>query len=231
VSRAALEVPLRREQVTAASELYQRYLPDWQRCNRILRALGEHFPSNTDLEHVLPKAITLNQLYATNVRAIIRVAGHVVEVLEQESGPPGLAVVEKISVLSKAGPGGRHCRGFASRYCHLFVAADRFPIMDDFAGDALDYHLTPRGRSHYRRRPFTYLTYAADVNRLRAALNPAPSYAEFDHYLWLRGQWLAFTEAEETGRDPDINGEVRGLLQLTDPAAADLLRQAFPTHP
>jgi hypothetical protein len=70
MSDQPLAVPLAPQQVTAASELYQRHLTGWQQYDRILHALHNHFPSSIDVEHVLPKAVTLNQLYATNILAI-----------------------------------------------------------------------------------------------------------------------------------------------------------------
>lgn len=227
MSRPTLEVPLTREQVTAANELYQRHLPDWQRCDGILHALRDHFPSNTDLECVLPKAVTLNQLYATRVFAIARMADHIVRVLSQEAASGDISLVERIAWLPDVGPSGTHFRSFASKYCHFFVCPDRFPIFDTFAGDALDYHLGPHGRAHCRQGPFSYLTYVADIDCLRATLHPTPSYVELDRYLWLRGQWLAAEKAKQAGKEPHINAEARGLFEMTAPAAADLLRQAF----
>jgi hypothetical protein len=231
MAHTPLAVPLTPEQVTAANELHDRYLTGWQLYDQILHTLADHFPSNTDLKCVLPKAVTLNHLYATNILAIARVADYIVEVLSQEPGLPGVSAVERISCLSKAGPTARHCRSFASKYCHFFVDPDRFPVMDDFAGGALDYHLGPRGRSHYRQGPFTYLTYVADVDRIRATLHPAPTYTELDRYLWLCGQWQAFIRAKQAGKEPNINGEALRLFRRADPTATTLLRQAFADHP
>lgn len=222
-----LAVPLTHAQVEAANQLYQRYLVGWQRYDRVLYALREHFPSNKDLECVLPKAVTLNQLYATNVLAITRMAGHIVDVLGQEPNPPDPCVVEKIAWLQDAGKNGMHFRSFASKYCHFFISADRFPILDDLAGHALDYHLGRRRRAHVLEGPFSYLTYVADINRLRETAGLDCSYVETDRYLWLCGQWLRLRNGKRAGKSVLINGEVRGLLEAPDARAAELLRVAF----
>jgi hypothetical protein len=214
--------------VEAANQLYQRYLVGWQRYDRVLYTLREHFPSNTDLECVLPKAVTLNQLYATRVLAITRMAGHIVDVLDQEPDLPDLNAVEKIAWLPAAGVNGMHFRSFASKYCHFFISADRFPILDDFAGDALTYHLGRRGRSHSRREPFSYLTFVADVDRVRMAAGHDCSYVEVDRYLWLLGQWLRLREGEKAAKPVMINREVQGLIETPDALAVELLRVAFP---
>jgi hypothetical protein len=224
-----LAVPLTEEQMAAASELHQRYLVGWQRYDQVLHALGDHFASNTDLECVLPKAITLNQLYATRILAITRMAVHIVDVLGNEPDPPGLEAVEKIAWLPEAGPKGMRFRSFASKYCHFFVDQTRFPILDEFAGDALTYHLGRRGRSHYRASPFSYLTYVADVNRLRDWAGLSCSYRELDRYLWLRGQWEQWRKPplKSRGVGSGVNPEVRDLFSSDCPQTKGLLAEAF----
>jgi len=227
---AGLEIPLAREQVTAANDLYWGYLHGWQLCDRVLRALHEHFPNNSDPECVLPKAATLNQLYATRVFDIARIAAHVSEVLQQEPSLPDLPVVERIAWLAGVGrkDKGMHFRSFASKYCRFFISADRFPILDSFAGDALTYHLGQRGRSHYRRKPFSYLTYVADVNRLRETAGLDCSYVETDRYLWLRGRRERLKRDVRAGKRVVVKGEVQRLLEAPGARAAELLRLAFP---
>ena len=166
-----LEVSLAQSQVDAASQLRRLYLPGWQRADAVLQALAEHFPSNTDPVCVIPKTVTLNRLYATNVLAILAMADHVVEVLSAEPDPPGIDVVEKIARLhglGRARDKSRRFLSFASKYCHFFVDAGRFPILDDFAGRGVRYHLGPRGRSRMRGTAEDYPNYLADINRLRA---------------------------------------------------------------
>jgi hypothetical protein len=227
IAVSRLAVPLSHAQVEAANQLYQRYLVGWQRYDRVLYALREHFPSNKDLECVLPKAVTLNQLYGTHVLAITGMAGHIVEVLGHEPDPPDLGVVEKIAWLPEAGANGMRFRSFASKYCHFFINADRFPILDELAGQALDYHLGPRKRTHILKGPFSYLTYVSDIDRVRAAGHLECSYVELDRYLWLLGQWLRVREGNRTGKTVMINGEVRGLLEAPDEPAGKLVHMAF----
>jgi len=180
---------------------------------------------------VLPNAIVLNSLYATNVLAIQAMAEHIIDVLRAESDTPSIDVVQKIARLRGLGPArdkSRRFLSFASKYCHFFIDCERFPILDEFAGRALTYHLGRCGRSHYRRSPFNYETYVADVDRLRTAAHLECSYPALDRYLWLRGQWLEYQKRKKSDERGPVKEEVWNLFkQPRDACARRLIAQAF----
>ena len=225
-----LDHPLCQTQIDAANALHAR-LPGWQTADAVLAALGHHFPSNADLVHVIPKAVTLNSLYATSVLAIQAMARHVAEVLEKAGDQVGIEVVEEIAWLHGLGlekNKSRRFLSFASKYCHFFVDARRFPILDDFAGRALSYHLGRGSRTPMRQKPEDYPNYVADVDRLHAAAGLNCSYAQLDHYLWLRGQWLEYQKRKESGEPGRINGEVWDLFRHPrDGSARAMMHAAF----
>jgi hypothetical protein len=216
----ALRVPLTQTQVDAADRL-QAGLPGWKLYEGILRDLSDRFPSNCDLAHVLPKAITLNKLYATGILAIQQMAGHIVAVSTSASDHSSPGFADRIALLTDLGPKRKtmNCLSFASKYCHFFVDASRFAILDTFAKDALMLHL---GKGAVKAS--SYVAYLETVDRLIAAASLTCSYAQLDHYLWLRGQHTRF---QQHGEDADINGEVRPLFAHPDAECRGLIEQAF----
>ena len=225
-----LDHPLCQTQIDAANALHAR-LPGWQTADAVLAALGHHFPSNADLVYVIPKAVTLNSLYATSVLAIQAMARHVAEVLEKAGDQVGIEVVEEIAWLHGLGPEkdkSRRFLSFASKYCHFFVDPQRFPILDELAGRALSHHLGRKNRSPMSGTAEDYPNYVADIDRLRKAGGLTCDYAELDHYLWLCGQRLAYQKRKEADDRGSINGEVWDLFrQSKDASARDLVHVAF----
>jgi hypothetical protein len=224
----SLDYPLCQTQIDAANALHAA-LVGWQRADEVLASLARYFPSNTSEAHVLPKAIVLNSLYVTSVLAIQAMAKHVAEVLAEAGDQPVVEVVEKIAWLRGLGKDrdkNRRFLSFASKYCHFFVDPGRFPILDDFAGRALSYHLGRRNRSPMRGTADDYPSYMADIDRLRAAGGLACDYTQLDHYLWLCGQWLEYLKRKESGKPGPINGEVWSLFRSPRDASARAVIQA-----
>ncbi len=196
----------------------------------MLAALARHFPSNTCVAHVLPKAIVLNSLYATSVLAIQAMAKHVAEVLAEVGDQPGVDVVEKIAWLHDLGEHKKSRRflSFASKYCHFFVSQCRFAILDDFAAAAIRLHLGPHAHT-YANKPSDYPEYLAAIDRLRVAAGLSCSYRELDRYLWLRGQWERWQKPSSKAelRGSGVNPEVRDLFSSGCPESRALLAEAF----
>ena len=74
-----LTVPLAPEQIAAASRLHDQF-PEWNAIDQALLALRERFP-HFGLKSALLKVAALNQLYGTNVYAVVRMAQHVVSTM------------------------------------------------------------------------------------------------------------------------------------------------------
>ena len=80
-------------------------------------------------------------------------AGHVEQVMratDPATANEGLVEVMAHLPSTDAQKPGRHFRSFASKFCHFFVDADRFPIKDSYAEKMLKHHL---GRSAFERDP------------------------------------------------------------------------------
>ncbi len=59
----------------------QYYLTDsnsFQLMYKAIAQLVNAFPSHKKIDHILPKAIVINQLYSTNIMAISRMANHII---------------------------------------------------------------------------------------------------------------------------------------------------------
>jgi hypothetical protein len=210
---ATLRNALAQAHVEAASSLFAR-VENWQLEEDVLCTLATSLPSNCDPAHVLPKAATLNSLYATNVFAITDMARHIATIFGDSRRRSRVELVSSIACLPLDGKT-RHFRSFASKYCHFFVDAEAFPIMDSYAQRALTHHLDTKIAD--------YGTWLNAIEELRQAANLCSSYRELDHYLWLLGQWLRHTE------DPDAHLNSHAKRLFGDPAAASLVRQAFDT--
>ena len=177
----ALVVPLTARQVEAAGRLHEE-LVGWRLSDDVLADLREHFPSNDDVRHVLPKAVTLNSLYATTVYAIRQMAQHVVDVHSAGDWGSPAELANRIACL-RIRCKERRFLSFASKYCHFFVDQARFPIWDTFAREALMLHLG-------KVKVEGYQAYTDALSRLCQSAGGC-TFSELDRYLWLRGQWEA----------------------------------------
>lgn len=184
-----------RKQVDAANQL-QKQLPGWFESESALRNLSKVFSSNTELVAVLPKAVTLNGLYNTNVLAIMKMAKHIVEVFRSQ---PDCANPELVNQLARLPDIDKYFISFASKYCHFFVDSEHFAIYDSWACKALAFHHGCSRNWNLSDRNSNYPNYLAAINHLCESSSLQCSYSELDRYLWLKGQQLWF----EKNRDVD----------------------------
>lgn len=129
-----LAVPLSMSQIEAANRLHQQ-LTQWQVTDSALHTLNDRFPG-FDIESSLLKVVAVNQLYGTNVYAVVRMAQHVSEVMQETGGKEDTDLVEELASLND-----RKHRSFASKFAHFFIDMERFPIFDSFAVKMVAYHL------------------------------------------------------------------------------------------
>lgn len=73
----SLAVPLTMAQIEAANRLHGKLI-QWQVTDRALHILQENLPG-FDSEATLLKVVAVNQLYGTNVYAVVRMVRHVFE--------------------------------------------------------------------------------------------------------------------------------------------------------
>src|SRR5947209_9662363 len=122
----SLAAPLSMTQIEAANRLHGKLL-QWQVTVRALHTLQENLPG-FDIEVTLLKVAAVNQLYGTNVYAVVRMARHVTGVMQEARGMEDADLVEELASLT-----GRKHRSFASKFAHFFIDMERFPIFDSYA--------------------------------------------------------------------------------------------------
>src|SRR5690349_6766320 len=138
--KTELVVPLSMSQIDAANRLH-RQLSQWQVTDDALRALKDRFPGFA-IDATLLKVVAVNQLYGTNVYAVVRMAQHIAEVMLEASHMDDAGLVEELAALS----GMKHT-SFASKFAHFFIDVERFPIYDSYAVKMVAYHLGPQGQN------------------------------------------------------------------------------------
>src|SRR6266849_11219323 len=110
----SLAVPLSTAQIEAANRLHGKLL-QWQVTDRALHTLQENLPG-FDIEATLLKVVAVNQLYGTNVYAVVRMAQHVVDVMLDLKNIEDVELVEVLATLT-----GRKHLSFASKFAHFFI--------------------------------------------------------------------------------------------------------------
>jgi hypothetical protein len=168
----SLAITLLTSQIEAANRL-QSFLANEAPTDRALYSLKERFPG-FDSDAVLLKVAAINQLYATQVWAIGRMARHVVQVM---NGPDALSrdhvLIETLAALPKADEkhSARNHLSFASKFAHFFVDSEAFPIYDTFAVGMTGYHLGRREEVKDPLHPYRAFLQNLTKLRLEAGLN------------------------------------------------------------
>jgi len=205
-------LPLWQEHVTAAYCIYSE-MSEWRTACKAFRVLHEKVPG-FDMEAALLKVVAVNQLYGTNVYAVVRMAKHVADIAEiiTNAAEDPAEVIRRIAALPP-GPGQRPRNhwAFASKFAHFFIAPEmeRFPIYDSYALSTLRYHLgrhpiAPEDGNIYR-------AFLRDLRELREA-SPEVRYSatELDRYLWLSG---LYAEYGRRGEEAAINADAKRLFR------------------
>jgi hypothetical protein len=215
-----LALPLYKRQIDAAGKLRQN-LQQWQKSDAALVALHKKFPGFTP-EACLLKSVAVNAIYGTNVLAIVRVANHVKDVLSRHNlAQAGAELVIKIAnAPSEEGRPSRRRTSFASKFCHFFVDAKRFPIYDDAARQVLKLHL---GKSV---KPHDYKTFCSSINQLKNAVSGCDTRM-LDRYLWLTGMYMRWLKNKKK-KNPMVNAELLKLFKKPTKAQAAKLDVMLP---
>jgi hypothetical protein len=210
-----LVVPLSGKQIIVANHLYQQ-LDQWRLSDTALRRLQQNIPG-FDPEACLLKAVAVNQLYATNVLAIIPMARHVRRVLlDLDLASEGIGLVEKIAAFTHNGVETMRT-SFAAKFCHFFINEQRFPIYDEAARLAMKLHLGPRYVNDTR-----YGTFCANLTELRTAAGLQENTRAIDRYLWMVGSYLRWK------RNPKVNAEIRRVFEQPTPEETRKLEELLP---
>jgi hypothetical protein len=205
-------IPLLASQLTAAKGLYAR-LPQWHATNQALAALSRSFPDFA-FESSLLKVAAVNQLYGTNVYAVVRMSEHVCAIMANyDRAQIDAALVERIAALPPAPgqPRDRKHISFASKFAHFFIDYERFPIYDSYAVKMVEYHLSTSERTVDVQHP--YQAFVQNLQLLKQRDRITATNQELDAYLWLAG---LYWEKRRTAK-PQINAEVARLFEISDP--------------
>lgn len=222
-------IPLTSERIEAAVRLHEQHLPQWRAADAALEAVGTALGRDFSYAPNLVRVATVNTLYGTNLRATHRMAEHIAGILPRgaELLEPA-EVVEAIAALppAKSETPRRH-RSFASKFCHFFIDADDFPILDQAARDALRLHMAPE---ELRGAESSYPGFCGALARLRKAYRLQAGPRDLDRYLWIAGMYHAFARGrrdinrdllalfERRQRPPDLECIAKGLGQSAAPS-------------
>lgn len=201
--------PVTPEQVQAAVALHER-MAGWRNTDAALVWLAKTSPS-FDGPSCLLKAVTINALYGTQIRAIVRMAAHVENVLSKHDlANVGPEVVHSIAEMPAApGEGRRLFISFAAKFCHFFIDASRFPIYDDAARSMLRFHLGPDVYVVDKKAPYKSFNHAFAL--LRAQANVCGD-RDLDRYLWIAGMYARWLR-QRSKKNPLVNAELRRLFE------------------
>jgi len=216
-----LAVPLYKRQIVAAGKLRQN-LQQWQKSDAALVALHKKIPGFTP-EACLLKSVAVNAIYGTNVLAIVRVANHVKAVLSRHNLAQAGAelVIEIANAPSEEGRPPRRRTSFASKFCHFFVDAKRFPIYDDAARQVLKLHIGKRIKAH------DYKTFCSSINQLKKFVGGGCDTRMLDRYLWLTGMYMRWLRKRKK-ENPMVNAELLKLFKKPSKVQAANLDAMLP---
>jgi hypothetical protein len=182
-----LAVPLSQSQIDAAIDFWKK--GGWE-TPEILQ-IKKVFPSCDEAIGV--KAMAINALYGTNIRAIT-VAGECIKRVLNRVHASGPELVEELVAEMKEKLN-RNNYSFAAKYAHFFIDST-LPILDGYAEWMVGQHLGPSMQS---KNPKRYLKFTDDIETLKRVAQLQYSCADLDKYLWMAGEyryWKAYPKTQ-----------------------------------
>ncbi len=213
-----LQEPLSQAQVAAACRFHDK-LPEWCRSEAAIAKLRKAIPGFSG-EDCLLKVAAVNAIYGTNVLAIVRMAEHVTKMMASAIIRERPLVDEIAALPTKQGKNPDYRTSFASKFCHFFLDAEKFPIYDEAAREAFELHL---GTNDAPEKAFRYQAFCERFDRLRSEAKLNCTTRELDRYLWLTGMYMKWQKEKEEDR-PKVNAE---LLRVFRDSASDADLRAF----
>ncbi|HEY6347054.1 MAG TPA: hypothetical protein VIY49_36655 [Bryobacteraceae bacterium] len=153
------------------------------------KAAGElltQFPNNTEISHVLLKALALNKLYSTRVldKDIERLARHIaglcIDPLLRKGRPGAVDLIWNCDDLN------RRYFSFASKYCSWHNPA-AYPIYDSYVEECLWRYKRQDGFTEYGREGYRYPDFVRIVSAFRQFYGLTVSFKDLDKFLWSTG--------------------------------------------
>ncbi len=211
-----LAVPLTMTQIEAANRLHRKLI-QWRVTDRALHTLQEDLPG-FEIEATLLKVVSVNQLYGTNVYAVVRMAQHVTEVMQDVGSMEDADLVERLASLNE-----RKHRSFASKFAHFFIDMERFPIFDSFAVKMVAHHLGAQQLTRDSAHP--YRAFVENICKLKRYAGLSCTNKGLDNYLWLAGLYQAWHRNTAS----QINAEVAEMFKSPSPEATTDLAILLPS--
>lgn len=195
-----LEKPLSMKQIEAAAEFWKD--GGWEASE--FDQLRKCFPRPQD--GVTVKAIVLNALYGTNVIAISKVA-KCLETMLNEAYSTGPDLVEEFVAEIKKKVTNKENYSFAAKFAHFFTNRE-LPILDKYAEYMVRVHLGKANRSTEQRR---YLSFAKDIENLKALAGLTCSCTQLDAYLWIAGEYWCWKKKPTLNISGDLKDHFKRL--------------------
>lgn len=220
-----LALPLSQQQVDCACRVHKA-LKQWRLAESTLEMLASRFPDFSD-EACLLKTVAVNDIYGTQLFATVRMAKHIQGIFDG----PGMVfgdvdLVDRIARLpANQGDKPRLAVSFASKFCHFFVDAEKFPIFDEAARVALEKHLGRDGYVVDKAKP--YQAFCRNFRTLRELAKLESTTKELDQYLWLTGMFMRW-QKEKSKKNPRVNAELKAVFQDPSPEIMAELRAMLP---
>lgn len=159
--------------------------------DKALTDLFTAFPNNVQYEHVLLKAISLNALYYTNIKAIYMVATHVWQCdIDFRLAAKSPEVVNEIARTRMKDGKIRWNYSFASKYCS-WHQPDAYPIYDGYVDSLIWAYQKHDKFSKFRRGDLfaDYCQYKRVLEAFREYYGLTEfSFKELDKFLWVYGK-------------------------------------------
>ena len=192
---------------------YNNGTNNYNRNADIVRQLIKDYPSHTLIEHVLPKAILINQLYSTNIFSIDKMAEHITRLNISEGIKSGDDhVIEAISkghgIKSKKKEKEFEFYSFATKYawCHN---PSKFIIYDGNVDCVLWEYKNLTNFSDYRPKDLkSYSTYKEIYQTFRSHFNIEHMDGDLiDKFFWRQGDLLLKEKRQKTKQNKRLKLE------------------------
>lgn len=221
----ALVVTLSESQIESA-RCMSAFMPRWQLAEGSLVRLAEAMPG-FDLHASLVKAVAVNSIFGTQVLATMRMAEWVHGLLgDGQTNEMGVGLVETMAALKpNKGDKRRVFTSFAAKFCHFFVDADRYPIYDDAARQALRLHL---GKAYCDDTQHPYGSFCRNFENLRSHAGVNANPRDLDRYLWLTGMYMRWQKERRNDSKSRVNEELRNHFNGPKPEVTALLKAMLP---
>jgi len=221
-----LAVALSESQIESARRMFA-YMPRWRLAEVSLTKLSDAMPG-FDLQASLLKTVAVNAIFGTQVLATMRMAEWVHELLGGggEALEHGPKLVESMAALKpNNGDKVRMFTSFAAKFCHFFVDAERYPIYDDAARQALRLHL---GKDYREDPKQPYTSFCANFENLRSTANLNANPRDLDRYLWLTGMYLRWQKERQNNSKSRVNEELRDHFESPNAITAAEIEALLP---